>query len=220
MGYDDYFTTRAIRKTRTTLKDAVEKMSTVEFHVAMVLMDTTATRNVKFSYGGVDVSPGALASIGGYILRGKIKVTIDATTVMAYFPATNKIRVNTLDFQDCKQRAVLVHEATHAVYDKNGGKMLTMEAEVAGFIAQALYLRTNDPRINKGQKVVIDDTEQAGFTTGAYPLASAAVSVADLVLAGKSITDADVADLKAAIDDIYELSKHSEKKWTKFNKID
>lgn len=186
-----------------------------------VLKDNARTKHVNFTFGAVTVTPGELSIIGDLILEHRIHIEVDKSKIMTYNPKTDTMRVNTLIYTDVKPRATIIHESTHAIYDrkaKGTSKIKTMDAEIAGFIAQGIYLRVNDPRFNKGQEVIVDETEVTGVTSGAFELAKGAIKIADIILAGKKFTDKDIKDLKDAIDNAYE-GLHDEKEWTEFNGI-
>jgi hypothetical protein len=105
--------------------------------------------SVWVQVGRYSITPKALRAVGRAIRDGRIPVYYDPNFVMvngafgAYYDGGYDAMFTGFCVLDTMGRkAVLVHEATHAVSDmKNRAAMLHVDDEAAGYTAQAMYIR-------------------------------------------------------------------------------
>ncbi len=117
--------------------------------IEKLLKDTKATSLVNFTLGTIQVTPALIADVGKAVSAGKITVVVDPTIS---HDALYNVKLNQLQLKknsssfNLLDRALIVHEATHAVSDmRKLGKTPNIDDEAAGYIAQALYLYGNHP---------------------------------------------------------------------------
>jgi hypothetical protein len=101
-------------------------------------------RKMDFYIAGLHVNGSGLGEVAKQIADGGIAVCgrDDLKTAGRYRATRDELQVqNDLAgaLTDETKRALLVHEAVHALSDMRSQKMNDMEAESAAFIAQALY---------------------------------------------------------------------------------
>lgn len=111
-------------------------------------------RWVNFEHQNRGIAPIVFYHLAGRVQEGKIKTKIDSSIqgrLAFYDPATNTVIASDNDFGSTywDEKALLVHEATHAILDtiyagKNtqGKKapMLVVDDEIMGYLAGAFYL--------------------------------------------------------------------------------
>lgn len=179
---------------------------------ASVLLDVASTGAVNFELAGIAVSPLLLAEVGKLLREGKIKVAIDRSrSISVYNPDQDTLTFDSWDLSSPRSKAVVIHEATHAIYDLSPAKVRTIDAESAGYIAQVIYLRKNDPRFASAAKVSSDGTAEGNLKARAF-------AVGDSIIAGKGIRETDLKKLHQAIAPLYP-GIYSTKKWTHFSGI-
>lgn len=117
--------------------------------IEKLLKDQTATHLVNFALGPIRVTPALLADVGTAVAAGKIKVMIDPTIShnAIYNAKSNQLQLKSnFSAPGLLERALVVHEATHAINDmRKLGLTPNIDDEAVAYIAQALYLYGNHP---------------------------------------------------------------------------
>ena len=114
--------------------------------VLAVLADPILAR-MNFSLGQVFVNVREYGKVAEYIRDGDIGVT-PGNGALAYYDG----RLNTIETQrgnpplNLADRAQVLHECTHAIVDINGADVLRQDDEVAGYLAQMLYMHLSNPK--------------------------------------------------------------------------
>lgn len=139
--------------------------------VEKVLKDIKANKLVDFTLGAIRVTPALIADVGKAVSGGKIAVVVDpALSYSALYHANLnqfQLKNNSATF-GLLDRALLIHEATHAVSDmRKLGKTPNIDDEAAGYIAQALYLYGNHPiktdRLKDAKNAAVDKLYAAAY---------------------------------------------------------
>ncbi|WP_282610246.1 hypothetical protein [Pelagibius sp. Alg239-R121] len=173
--------------------------------IEKVLKDSKANKLVDFILGSIRVTPALIADVGTALSSGKIAVVVDPALAhnARYHAKLNQFQlkknISTLDLLD---RALLIHEATHAVNDmRKLGKTLNIDDEAAGYIAQALYLYGNHP--------VKTDRLKDAKNAAADKLYAAAYSAAVAIVGKKNaaVISQEVTKVKAALKLVPEYKK-------------
>jgi hypothetical protein len=126
--------------------------------VLQVLRDPNLAK-INFSLGGLRIDADACRKVAAAIQSGKIGIIQgDDPTWAAYFPEadsikrgdrTERIPAHSLVIQrtqafDLNDRALIVHECTHAFLDVTCAVATTkLSSEVSGYMAQVLFLMAN-----------------------------------------------------------------------------
>ncbi len=117
--------------------------------IEKLLKDRSATSLVNFTLGPIQVTAALLADVGKAVAAGKIKVVIDPTIShdAIYNAKSNQLQLKrNVSAPGLLERALIVHEATHAINDmRKLGRTPNIDDEAAAYIAQALYLYRNHP---------------------------------------------------------------------------
>jgi hypothetical protein len=172
-----------------TSDDDDEKARTL---VIRTLLSGTAAK-IHFNLDGVRVWPGDMATVAGYVLQGKIYVRYDSSNpnraryrpnAIGTVPANRMMLGFTSNNQN--HRALICHEATHAISDIRRASMTRIQTEAVGYTAQALW------HFHEGSL-----TPPTNF--GGAEVASAAFAVAAYFYTGAEPDYAAVIDLYAAI---------------------
>ncbi len=116
------------------------------------LLENPPTSTIDFHLGGLLVTPRGFVDIAGEFRAGNITLAIDRTMPESagakYQEGHNRLVVCTTFeqvFNTPWGGAVLVHEAVHAMIDRNRAVRTTvLHAEAAAYIAQVLYLLHTD----------------------------------------------------------------------------
>jgi hypothetical protein len=173
-------------------------MLTLPLGVAAIFEDSKNS-NIDFSILGISIRPSHFKEVGKAIREGRIAVEIDPKLVQGdavYFFKDNKIVLKSYDFNDLLLCALIIHEGVHAINDiKKRSKIAIIDDEVAGFVAQALYVRGHGYPSSTGLRLT-DNTD-----TKKDAVFQKAFVVADLVSARKSFWR-EWVDLRAAIKDV------------------
>ena len=173
--------------------------------IEKVLKDTKATSLVDFTLGSIRVTPALIADVGKAVSGGKITVVIDPGIT---HDAIYNIKLNQLQLKANKStfnlldRALLIHEATHAVSDmRKIGKTPNIDDEAAGYIAQALYLYGNHP--------VKTDRLKDVTNLAADRLYAAAYNAAKVIVGKKNaaVISQEVTKVKAALKSVPQYKK-------------
>lgn len=175
------------------------------------LLNSATMAKVHFCYK-VHVSAGQFRRVAAKITDGSLIVGYEpGRSLSAYDPQTNCFKLANQNLCNFKVLGNVVHEATHAICDLHKMKMLTADAEIIAYVAQAMWLRENSP-LHKGNEWGDDDTGK---------LAAAAFAIADKLLDGKTksaFNHAHLVAIRSALTPIYD-GLDAEKKYTTFDGI-
>lgn len=108
-----------------------------------VLSDQAALKHVEFTFLGTEVHAANFAAVADHIRMGSIKVDTMQGGGAAYEFGTDTFWVPSEMASDLHRRALLVHEAVHAINDMLTGFMIDLHNEAGSYLAQALYLISN-----------------------------------------------------------------------------
>lgn len=170
-----------------------------------VLAGATVARMKYFTFEGHTFSPLYLAGLADDIKYDYLKVRQDSTKdgSSGYDAWTNTIYVNFSFASSVTQKAMIVHEATHAMFDFQGKKMDIATSESLAYIAQCMYARlsgafdlTNpDDRISAW---VWNKDGEAVYTVndGVF---KTAWRIAGKIIDGGSVDATDVSDMRNAV---------------------
>ena len=170
-----------------------------------VLKDSTVSQMKYFTFEGHTFSPIYLAGLADDIKYDYLKVKQDSTKdgSSGYDANTNTIYLNFFAPSNAAQRAMIVHEATHAMFDFQGRKMDIATSESVAYIAQCMYAQLsgafdlNDPdsRLGMWKKTSegewVESIRDGVFKTG--------WRIAGKLIGGGSVDSSDVSDMRAAV---------------------
>lgn len=167
--------------------------------------------SVWVQVGRYGITPHAIRAVGDAIRHGRITVYYDPSfTVVAdsfgafYDGGADAIFTGFCRLDTIGRKAVLVHEATHAVNDmKARAAILHVDDEAAAYTAQAMYIR------GLGTRAPIRLTSTNTFTDAIY---KASFDVADAIFGGRGHPVAELDLLRSAIrsDPFYTLNSGSQ----------
>lgn len=182
-----------------------------------VLAGSGVAKMKYFTFEGHTFSPIYLAGLAEEIKYDYLKVRKDATTdgSSGYDAWTNTIYLNFSHASTIEQKGMIVHEATHAMFDFQGRKMDVATSESLSYIAQCMYVQLNksfdatnpDDRLgswaeDKETGEVYETVRDAVFKTG--------WRIAAKIIAGGSVDGTDVSDMRSAVSaHPYYASKYS-----------
>jgi len=170
-----------------------------------VLAGSGVAQMKYFTFEGHTFSPIYLAGLADDIKYDYLKVKKDSTRdgSSGYDAYTNTIYLNFTAPANAAQRAMIVHEATHAMFDFQGRKMDIATSESISYIAQCMHARLSgafdlsdpDSRLGSWYEDDYGDWHESirdgVFKTG--------WRIAEKLLAGGSINGADVNDMRNAV---------------------
>lgn len=132
-----------------------EQLAALRARISGILLGGSCAR-IAFHLGGVHLRPGGFTVIGmsmgtapatrhGRGARRSMGVDVrrmPSGVGAEYDPPSNTIRVPNADYgRTVGERASIVHEAAHAVYDYFRFRATALEEEAGAYIAGAMYLR-------------------------------------------------------------------------------
>ena len=183
------------------------------FQSTMPTMSTISVRSGAgvakmkyFTFEGHTFSPIYLAGLAEEIKYDYLKVKQDTTKdgSSGYSAITNTIYLNFIHASSIEQKAMIVHEATHAMFDFQGRKMDVATSESLSYIAQCMYVQLNksfdasnpDDRLgswaeNESTGEVYETVRDGVFKTG--------WRIAAKIIAGGSVDASDVSDMRNAV---------------------
>ncbi len=114
-------------------------------NVKVILSEPAA--DIQFRFAGAALFAGEIRRVRDLISQRRIAVQYDSslTGIAKYVHPDHAVDGNTLKagFSTAASvwhRALIVHEAVHAVFDVRGTKTVLREAEAAAYVAQAIHL--------------------------------------------------------------------------------
>ena len=121
-------------------------MNTAETMVADILTGAEAQKIKSFTFAGKHFGAGTFYNIRNLIECGFIKVVYEAqrNSMCEYEWATNTLFVGFQKAYDLGQKAIVIHESVHAVYDMVKMKMTVADSESIAYIVQCQYARANN----------------------------------------------------------------------------
>jgi len=148
--------------------------------------------------GQFTITPKPIRAIGDAIKKGTIKVYYDPKMLMAIKPSAayydggyDAMFTSFVDTSTIGRKAVLVHEAVHAINDmKKRASILHVDDEAAAYTAQMMYIRGTGVRAPirlTSTTTVVDDIYRTAF------------AVADAIFAGTGHPTTELEALRTAI---------------------
>jgi len=115
--------------------------------VANILGGSEIQKINSFTFYGKYFTATTFANIKSMIEGGFIKVTYDEkkSGMAEYDYTTNTIFLGFTSTTELSKKALIVHEAVHAVYDQVKMKMSVADSESIAYIVQCQYARANSP---------------------------------------------------------------------------
>lgn len=162
--------------------------------ITQIFQNTVTNRHIRFRIGSIQVAPERLVDVGSAISRGDINVVLGQTSSGSnaqYDPRANLLRLTNPDVSDPRARGLIVHEGVHAANDILARATNRLDDEVAAFLAQAVYLRTNSPW-HRNRSFQADGTAAGNLRAALMP-------VADHVMCGRAIQPRQLTRLRQAV---------------------
>jgi hypothetical protein len=177
--------------------------STLKETVAGILTDPLLVRVINFTVCGISISYADLCGVAKAILNGGITVYAKGNGSGGYDNVRDTLRVPADELISPAAKAVVVHEAVHAVNDLNGRSLIRIADETAGYVAHFLYLRAFDPRFAGGALPASDGSDRT-------EMMRLLLLAADQLMLGKPLSVAQVSDIQDLIVKLrgYENSRH------------
>ena len=169
-------------------EDVVATMSTIN-----ALKSYGVSKLRQFTFHGHLFSPGDLIGMAAEIENGNISVKYNSKLKGSaeYDSGTNTLYLGFLSINGfITRKALVVHETTHAMYDRQSKSMDIATSESIAYIAQCQYARANstdpDSRLNSS-----DSNKDRVFEVG--------WDIAGKILNGGSVDSTDVSNMRQAI---------------------
>lgn len=108
----------------------------------LTILSSWPLNKIHFTYRSQALWKGSYTTISNAIIDNLIRVAIDPhlSTAGAYDSGTNVLYFRDLNFGSIERKALVVHEATHAILDRRGADLYIHESETAAYLAQAIYV--------------------------------------------------------------------------------
>jgi hypothetical protein len=137
-------------------------MNDVETTVANILTGSEIQKINSFTFYGKHFTPTTFANIKSMIEAGFIKVVHDEKKVgMAeYDYASNTMYLGFKTTSELTKKALVVHEAVHAVYDMVKMKMSVADSESIAYIVQCQYARANSASSDPNDRLFSSDKKK------------------------------------------------------------
>lgn len=122
-------------------------MNDVEQTVANILGSSEIQKVKTFTFFGKTFTSGTFLNIKNLLESGYIKAAFDEkkSGMAEYDYATNTLYLGFKTTTELTKKALVVHEAVHAVYDMVKMKMSVADSESIAYIVQCQYARANNP---------------------------------------------------------------------------
>jgi hypothetical protein len=122
-------------------------MTDIQTMVVNILGSSEAKKINSFTFYGKHFTVTTFANIKDLVEQGLIKVEHDATQSgrAEYDYGTNTLYFGFTSTTELSKKALVVHEAVHAVYDLVKMKMSVADSESIAYIVQCQYARANNP---------------------------------------------------------------------------
>lgn len=128
--------------------------------------------NIKFHILSASIKPSDFTELASAIWDDRMFVEQDSKAKLdaEYHYGPNKLVVKNANITDVLSEALIIHEGVHAINDmKKRGALPAVDDEVAGYVAQALYVRGHGAK--KGQYITHPVTTKQDIFIAAFALA-------------------------------------------------
>jgi len=167
-------------------------MADVKTTIINVLMASDTQKIRSFSFGGKGFGPAVFPILKTFIDSGTIKAEYDSSKsgMAEYDYGNNTLYLGFTEATSLTQKALIIHEATHAVYDMVSTKMSVADSESIAYIVQCQYARANhsDP----SQRLM-------GNTAAKDKVFELAWAIAGKLLAGEKPSLSECNDMRNAV---------------------
>ena len=161
--------------------------------MVMDVLTASDTQKIKsFSFGGKGFSPSVFPILKELVQSGAIKVEYDSSKsgMAEYDYGTNTFYLGFTEASSLTRKALVLHEATHAVYDMVKTKMSVADSESIAYIVQCQYAQANNS----------DPTQRlTGNTDAKDKVFELAWAIAGKLLAGQKPTLSEYNALREAV---------------------
>jgi hypothetical protein len=150
---------------------------------------------MTFAVGRIHIYPRDYEKVAAAIEAGSITVKADPTVghIAYYNPATNRITLS----PELRDRGLIVHEATHAIFDIRALFTRVEESEGVAYVAQMLYGRFANP--GAPRYIVSADPGHPMSWAAWQEIFDQSSRLAQQLTKNPTATDDDAADLYRAI---------------------
>lgn len=137
-------------------------MNDVETMVTNILTGSEIQKINSFTFYGKHFSAGTFANIKSLLESGFIKAVYDEKKIgMAeYDYASNTLYLGFKATAELTKKALVVHEAVHAVYDMVKMKMSVADSEAIAYIVQCQYARANSTSSDPNDRLFSSDPKK------------------------------------------------------------
>ncbi len=179
----------------STIFDTMAEISTTT-----VLAGAGVAKMKYFSFEGHTFSPLFLAGLAEDIKNKYLHVSKDSTKdgSSGYDAFTNTIYLNFAGATSVTQKAMIVHEATHAMFDFQGRKMDIATSESLSYIAQCMYARVNSTDPDPEARLYSEDAARDKVFEVGWRIAGKIIANGSSNSV-YSIESSDVNDMRAAV---------------------
>jgi hypothetical protein len=162
--------------------------------VVSVLCGEGVSKMRVFTFESYTFVPVLFPFIAYQITQGKVGVTYSSTlgTKAIYNSTENKFYLGFLSADSESRRALVIHEATHAVCDFQAAKMDVAASESIAYIAQCLYARANTTSTDPDARLFSDDAAKDKVFEVAW-------RIAGKIIGGGTVDGTDQSDMRAAV---------------------
>lgn len=129
--------------------------------------------NIKFHILSASIKPSDFTDLATAIWDDRMSVEQDSKALLdaEYRFGPNKLVVKNANITDFLSEALIIHEGVHAINDmKKRGSLPAVDDEVAGYVAQALYVRGHG-KAKKGEYITHPVTTKQDIFKAAFALA-------------------------------------------------
>jgi hypothetical protein len=156
--------------------------------LVITVLDDALVSRITFRFGPVNIAAAGYDAVKAAVQSDRITVVHipDLGTNKAVYRYThNQFRLGFTSLGGSADRkALILHEATHAIFDINATRMKEKQSEAAAYIAQCMYFYfLNEAAIRGGATPTFSGN---AILTAAWPIAVGAIStpqIADTALA-------------------------------------
>lgn len=121
-------------------------MADIKSTITGVLRGSDTQKIRSFAFNGKGFAPGVFPILADMIDGGSIKAEHDSSKsgMAEYDYGTNTLYLGFNEATSLTRKALILHEATHAVYDMVSTKMSVADSESIAYIVQCQYARANN----------------------------------------------------------------------------
>lgn len=165
-----------------------------EVAVIGVLVGHGVSNMKGFTFESHNFAPSLLPRVAYEIQEGKIGVKYSSTigSIAIYNSTENNFYLGFLSADSESRKALVVHEATHALYDYQSATMDVATSESIAYIAQCIYARANTTSTDPNARLFSDDpAKDKVFEVG--------WKIAGKIIGGGAIDSTDCTDMRNAV---------------------